>query len=370
MTARIFFAQNGDTFRPSDASATKIHDELPSGVYVVNCDLRGLFLRQINDFVHEGKVYGSSDRNAERIITTFKARPNTTGVMLTGHKGTGKSMLAKLTSEKCRAEGFPTIIVNNDFTENTDFFPFIQSISNPCLIIFDEFEKTHDKAAQERILTLLDGVYPSKKLFVLTTNYIYRVDENLANRPGRIFYSFDFKSLEEEFIIEYCRDFNVTEQYITQIVALSKLYDSFTFDMLKAIIEEMARYGESPQDVLTVLNAKPESSSEGKFEFTVTLDGKEIEPTLYQRELHFNPFGRNSNNSIWVRVPGMTEPDEDGDDTEYVTVPINSTTLLNYDSKQGVFVYEHKHKGGILRAFARRKLIPASFSYLGSDFIM
>ena len=55
---------------------------------------------------------------------------------------------------------------------------------------------------QDAMLTLLDGVYPAKMLFLLTTNDKYKVSNHMRNRPGRIYYVIDFEGLSSDFIRE------------------------------------------------------------------------------------------------------------------------------------------------------------------------
>ena len=61
----------------------------------------------------------------------------------TVEKGSGKTLLAQHTSILAAKEhGIPTIVVNKPwFGDN--FNSFIQSISQPLIIFFDEFEKVH-----------------------------------------------------------------------------------------------------------------------------------------------------------------------------------------------------------------------------------
>jgi hypothetical protein len=100
-------------------------------------------------------------------------------------------------------------------------------------------------------------------LFVLTCNDKWRVDKHMRNRPGRIFYMLEFKGLDEAFIREYCMD-NLKDaslKNIDQICQTASLFGQFNFDMLKALVEEMNRYNESPRDAMRMLNAKPEFDS-------------------------------------------------------------------------------------------------------------
>ena len=174
--------------------------------------------------------------------------------MLVGEKGSGKTLLAR---EVCIRSQLPVILICSSYTGD-DFNSFMASITQPAIILLDEFEKVYDKGDQEKILTLLDGTFQSEKLFLFTSNSKYDIDPNLKNRPGRIFYLIDFCGVNEEFIREYCMD-NLTDKgKINDIVNVSSKFEPFNFDMLAAFVEEINRYGELPDDIIPVLNAKPE----------------------------------------------------------------------------------------------------------------
>ena len=261
-----YFLKSGSNFRVSTKEAMDLHDFLPAGNYTVKFDqmTNQFYLEQIDSFEIKGKIYGDTLKNTDRILRTFKDRSASTGVMLAGEKGSGKSLLAKNISFTAMTEGIPTIVINAPW-KGDGFNKFLQMIEQPTIILFDEFEKVYDREDQEHILTLLDGVFPSKKLFVLTCNDKYRVDTHMRNRPGRIFYMIDFKGLDANFIREYCEDNLQAKQHIDQIVSIAGTFDQFNFDMLKALVEDMNRYNETPQEVLLVLNAKPEFSGKAKY---------------------------------------------------------------------------------------------------------
>ena len=134
------------------------------------------------------------------------------------------------------------------------------------MVLFDEFEKVyHETEQKEKMLTLLDGVYPSKKLFVLTCNDQWKLDSNMRNRPGRIYYSIDFHGLDDDFIHEYCQDNLIMKEHISKVCAVAKVFASFNFDMLQAMVEEMNRYSETPTEVLEYLNAQPQFDNESRY---------------------------------------------------------------------------------------------------------
>jgi hypothetical protein len=334
--------KSGNTFRVSSKEALDLHDLLPAGNYVVKeMPMDGpLYLEMIDSFEIKGKRYGDLDKNTDRILNTFMDRTASTGVMLAGEKGSGKSLLAKnLAIEGAKRLDIPCIVINAPWVGDK-FNAFMQTIEQPCMVLFDEFEKVYDSDDQEKALTLLDGVFPSKKLFVLTCNDKWRVDQHMRNRPGRLFYMLDYKGLDANFIMEYCDDNLKPElqKHTEKLCQIAALFAQFNFDMLKATVEEMNRYDEAPEDALRMLNVKPEFDSGNKFNVKLIKDGEEIKSTDLERaEWNGNPL----QSSINVHVKEYDdEVDEDGDlDWEWGTIKFNPGDIKKIDSQTGKFVF-------------------------------
>lgn len=350
-----FYLRNGNTFRVSDEMAMDLHHELPAANYIIKEDPFGnLYLEMTDKFEPIPKYYGDTLRNVDRIHRTFADRPKTTGVMLTGEKGSGKTLLAKELTIKGYELGMPTIVINNDWCGDK-FNKFMQDIDQPCIVLFDEFEKVYSSQKQEAILTLLDGVFPSKKLFVLTCNDKWRIDQHMRNRPGRIFYMIDFKGLSKEFIVEYCNDNLNAKQYTDQICKIATLFGEFNFDMLKAMVEDMNRYNETPQEVMRLLNAKPEydnnsGGSTSTFDVELFDNGKKIDPSeLYTTKWHRNPL---TCNEIDIELKNT-------DDCEEVVYTFSQTDLVNIDGATGTF--EYASPDGTKLRLTRQKI--QSFDY-------
>ena len=85
------------------------------------------------------KVYGVHPEKADKVIAAFAMFERNLGVILSGDKGIGKSLFARVLSSKAVKTGYPVIIVDQ-------FIPgiasYIESIDQEAVILFDEFDKT------------------------------------------------------------------------------------------------------------------------------------------------------------------------------------------------------------------------------------
>lgn len=285
------FLRSGNDFRPADEADLDLHPRLPGSNFIVQINpmTEQFFFAGVDPFTLPSKLYGKTERQASRILNTFADRTSSTGVLLAGEKGSGKSLLAKTLSVMGAKLGYPTIVINSPY-RGDKFNKLIQDVEQPAIVMFDEFEKVYDRDQQTELLTLLDGTFPTKKLFVLTCNDEYRIDEHMRNRPGRIYYRLDFRGLEEEFIREYCNDQLNEKQHIDKIIQLSKMFDQFNFDMLKALIEEMNRYGESPRDALEMLNTKPGGDGRADYKVTLHVKGTDVTHRLHESTWSGSPL--------------------------------------------------------------------------------
>lgn len=118
-----------------------------------------------------------------RVLNNFNSnKNNTTGVLLTGDKGTGKSVTAKVLAEKAN---LPIIVINPDLEEKY-LEEFFKEFDIPVCILFDEVDKNFDT---EQMLTFLDGMHKTaKKLVIMTANDEDILSNYIKNRCSRIRY--------------------------------------------------------------------------------------------------------------------------------------------------------------------------------------
>jgi hypothetical protein len=348
-----YYIRNGNTFRVTSENSLDIHNQLPVGNYVVKMDKNeNFFLEEVDSFTLPTKMYGLTTKHTLRVLNTYQDRTQSTGIMLNGEKGSGKTLLAKSISIEAAKTGIPTIIINAPW-RGDEFNTFIQNINQECVILFDEFEKIYDQDDQDEILTLLDGVYPSKKLFIVTCNDGHRINSHMKNRPGRIYYLLDFVGLEQEFIMEYCQDNLKPEyqEYGQTITNISILFGAFNFDMLKAMVEEINRYGETPQEALKMLNVKMEYDKGSKYNTELVVDGLKVISHDYSEGYAGNPL---STSGIGIDY----DMDPDNEDLDYETITFNTNDLTKVDSEEGIFVFT---KGTAVFTLTKTKTKPFDY---------
>lgn len=363
------FLRNGNSFLPRSERALDLYPKLPVGNYIVkvNPDTGDMYYEQVESFEEMGKIYGKIPRLCTRILNTFSDREKSTGALLTGEKGSGKTLLARLVSITAAKEGIPTIIINMPYRGDV-FNKFIQDLTQPAIILFDEFEKVYDREKQEEILTLFDGVFPTKKLFIVTCNDKFRVDGHMRNRPGRMFYMFEFEGVDAEFITEYCEERLNDKSHIPTINRISTLFSAFNFDMLKAMVEEMNRYHETPHQVLDLLNAKPFTDEVGHYNVTLSVDNVFIETSNYHPTTwRGNPVACQDIELTYYE-PKLPKKKKDADDeisSDYTPKEyhIRPSQLRHIDSDGSAYTYILDDRTKV--TFTKARMNPVDYKALG-----
>ena len=191
------------------------------------------------------------------------------GTILGGRKGTGKSMTARIISERLMELGLPTLLV----TENTPgLSSFLQSIEQPVFILIDEFEKifTYDNEndEQSQFLSVFDGFHHNNHFYLITINDYKKLNEYFRGRTGRFYYDIKFGKMSVEEIDGYIRDC-VDPEYVSDSL-ISLLYRLGTnYDQLGAIAREL-NLGESIENIIKYLNLGLIDNRRDHYEATFT----------------------------------------------------------------------------------------------------
>lgn len=237
----------------------KSYNRLPADYYIVRFSQRsGFFLEKYSEFqLNEDKIYGVHLEKAQKVLKSFEIFNRNLGVILSGDKGIGKSLFARMLGREAVKLEIPVIIVD---CFNDGIGSFIDKIDQEVLVLFDEFDKTFvrhkgdDMDPQASMLSLFDGVAAGKKLFVVTCNEIRSLNGFLVNRPGRFHYHLRFEYPNAEDISDYLKDKLLPEFYgeIKEVISFSKRV-TLNYDCLRAIAFEL-NLGQKFADAVCDLN--------------------------------------------------------------------------------------------------------------------
>lgn len=282
----------GKTYEIHDDSL-KTYDKLPVKTYMVRFSkMTGFYLEEYADLeIKETKIYGVHNAKVKKVLKSFDRFERSLGVILSGRKGIGKSLFAKLLCTKAIEKGLPVIIVDS-------FIPgiasYIEKIEQEVVVLFDEFDKTfgnirtseNEADPQAGLLSLFDGVAQGKKLYVITCNELRSLNDYLVNRPGRFHYHFRFDYPSPEEIKEYLRDKLDSEYYkeINKVILFSRKV-SLNFDCLRAIAYEL-NTGEIFEEAIKDLNIINMNTER----YNVILYFKNG-PSMDARNVHLDLFG-------------------------------------------------------------------------------
>ena len=251
------------------------YDALPAKTYAVNFQpLRGFSLEERPPLEVTERVFGVHEEKARKVLRSYADFQRSLGVILSGPKGIGKSLFARLLCQNAIADGIPVIVVDRYVS---GIAQFISSIRQEVLILFDEFDKTFGKLKngegedpQAGLLSLFDGTEGGKRLFVVTCNELRNLNDFLINRPGRFHYHFRFDNPSADEVrdyLNYLLDDGHKDQ-IERVVAFSGRI-GLNYDCLRAIAFEL-NHGESFDTALkdlNIVNLDPE-----RYDFTLSFE--------------------------------------------------------------------------------------------------
>lgn len=239
------YAINGDSIFLEDPVCYQ--DYINAGNYNLCESLRGLYLHKVEPFSFNHIVYGVEDKFISRVVKTFNALDKSTGILLNGLKGTGKTVTAKKIAIESK---LPIILVSKAFGGLTNF---INNLPQSCAIFIDEYEKVFDKS--DMLLSVMDGAYSSshKHLFILTTNEPY-ISQSMLARPGRIRYMKNFSDTSLEIIEMIINDRLVHKHWREHILNVIKSLKSLTIDLVTSLIDEVNIHDDDPAEFIKNFN--------------------------------------------------------------------------------------------------------------------
>lgn len=259
--SKLIYLKSENVYVPINSEAMR--EELEPGIYRIKLEegkqntLTPLDMPTVPEV-----IYGNIQNDISIVMSGYEHRKKagkSTGVMLTGSFGVGKTLFCALIVHKCVEKGTHCYVLDEAIKAAT-LGPLLQLLP-PGLIWIDEFDKVCPRADhQNEFLTILDGIYSTPSLFLFTSNTNLPAAEGLTNRPSRIFYRFDYITLEESVIDIYVKEKLKPELYNTLAQTIKDALSPMpvvTMDMLSCLVEEVNRTGLSGRVCINYMNINP-----------------------------------------------------------------------------------------------------------------
>jgi len=200
------------------------------------------------------KLYGDIEKHATRIVRDYHKRDNAMGVLLTGQRGGGKTLLARQLSNKLLSAGLPVLDIRSPIPPA--ILRNIIQIVGPCVLFFDEYSRTYSEVdVRETMLALFSDSEIPKVMFIITDNNVNDIGGTILLRPGRFKFHIQHAGMDLSVAEEMMKDAGMNPD----VIAYMKEYitvNQVTYDVLSSVISEVYDVGTVTELLteLTILN--------------------------------------------------------------------------------------------------------------------
>lgn len=190
------------------------------------------------------KVYSTADDDKfiNKVINYYHKTNNTTvGVMLSGLKGSGKTIMMKRIAIESK---LPIILIDKSFYPRQLVSLFNRLADTPVCVLMDEVDKLGDDYDDDYLLKILDGINSTgKKLMIFTCNDGNNINEYLVDRCSRIRYWKEYAETPASMIQTVLEDKLTDKDEVKPLTDfILNNFACVSFDNIAAFADEVNEY--------------------------------------------------------------------------------------------------------------------------------
>ena len=248
------FRKLGDSIMLYKEPRGNAYDLIGGCVYSVRWDeyLEEIVFNELPNLTLPDKIYHNEedDKFINKVLNHYNnSKDGVTGVMLSGLKGSGKTITAKQIAVTSK---LPIIIVSKNLSSKR----LVNLINNiydiEVCLIFDEVDKFGSKYDDSFLLNILDGVGESgKKLILFTCNDESSINKFMVDRCSRVRYWKQFEEMNTSIIQEMLAEKLSNKDNIKPLMDfITSTFKCISFDNVYSFIVEV---NENPDDTFEEL---------------------------------------------------------------------------------------------------------------------
>ena len=252
--SKTIYAINGKNITLVSPVTSPVVESIPPAVYNIQFDRDGIHLIHLLDkFDLPTTFFGDVENQHDILITDYRKAAvgkKSTGALLAGVKGNGKTLLMEKVSNTLISMDIPVINIE----ENIPAFilrKVIRSVG-PCCVLFDEFEKNYSPSIpdserkstyQADLLTLFSDSSLKGVMFIMASNDVSAINPMFLTRPGRLKRMITFTSPGFEHFTQVAKSKGVFDQIdkytLSYIKDYLRCYEGMDFgiDVILELVE-------------------------------------------------------------------------------------------------------------------------------------
>jgi len=222
-------------------ASTDMTTRLEPGEYEIKFNGENFFIRERSTEVNPtSDVTQTALDRSNMIYSAFLSRKGeSTGAILHGIHGGGKTLISELITINAIKDEIPVIHVNEYVIG--DFMRDVISTVGRCVLVFDEIDRTHGPSQLNKLTSFFSDSSIKDTLFILTTNNVEKLPAVFNDRPGRFLFkmAFDGCTLEDLSVLTFSPRYEKV-QWASGINDFLGIYTSVvrpSYDVLKAVMD-------------------------------------------------------------------------------------------------------------------------------------